>query len=274
MLNSTPKTYYPAPASRPYPIQTAASSLESVEQALGALSLSTDDPIKSNPSSANRSFGADPSLDNFDTLSSDIFSSDFISAVASSLDEFDPALFRPDGDINFERDFGAWLNQDILDANIKTPENGAKGKGNEIKEEDEFGLWGTEFSSPTFIPLFTPPSPSIPISGQHHLSPRNSLALPGSIPSLRRQDRVSRSAVKLEPSSTDVGTSNGSSKSFIEKMGRSTGTPGIYKREDAIDINFERDFGQWFARGAINSAPLDHDFEASGFDAFDWPAKR
>ncbi|RDB18487.1 hypothetical protein Hypma_000245 [Hypsizygus marmoreus] len=41
-----------------------------------------------------------------------IFSTDFIQSVASSLDEFSDTMFRPDGDINFERDFGQWFNPD------------------------------------------------------------------------------------------------------------------------------------------------------------------
>jgi len=43
----------------------------------------------------------------------DLFSAEFINSVASSLDDFDSTnLFRPDGDINFERDFGEWFNGD------------------------------------------------------------------------------------------------------------------------------------------------------------------
>jgi collagen type III alpha len=57
--------------------------------------------------------GGPPSLGP-DSLSSNIFSTDFIQSVASSLDEFDPGIFRPDGDINFERDFGQWFNQDAM----------------------------------------------------------------------------------------------------------------------------------------------------------------
>jgi len=41
-----------------------------------------------------------------------LFPTDFIHSVASSLDEFDTSIFRPDGDINFERDFGQWFNPD------------------------------------------------------------------------------------------------------------------------------------------------------------------
>jgi len=41
-----------------------------------------------------------------------IFPTDFIQSVASSLDDFDSPVFRPDGDINFERDFGQWFNPD------------------------------------------------------------------------------------------------------------------------------------------------------------------
>lgn len=43
----------------------------------------------------------------------ELFANDFIQSVASSLDEFDPSIFRPEGgDINFERDFGQWFNPD------------------------------------------------------------------------------------------------------------------------------------------------------------------
>ena len=30
------------------------------------------------------------------------------------MEEFDASLFRPDGDINFERDFGQWFNPEDL----------------------------------------------------------------------------------------------------------------------------------------------------------------
>ncbi|GLB41577.1 hypothetical protein LshimejAT787_1001770 [Lyophyllum shimeji] len=56
------------------------------------------------------SMGGQPSLGT--DMSGGIFSTDFIQSVASSLDEFDTTLFRPDGDINFERDFGQWFNPD------------------------------------------------------------------------------------------------------------------------------------------------------------------
>ncbi|KAF5379411.1 hypothetical protein D9615_006498 [Tricholomella constricta] len=58
------------------------------------------------------SMGGPPSLGG--DMSGAIFSSDFIQSVASSLDEFNPdmSMFRPDGDINFERDFGQWFNPD------------------------------------------------------------------------------------------------------------------------------------------------------------------
>jgi hypothetical protein len=52
----------------------------------------------------------------------DIFSSDFINSVASTLDRFedlDQSLFRPDGDINFERDFGQWFQPDDTGGSIK-----------------------------------------------------------------------------------------------------------------------------------------------------------
>lgn len=42
-----------------------------------------------------------------------IFSTDFMQSVANGLDEFvDVGLFRGDGDLNFERDFGQWFNPD------------------------------------------------------------------------------------------------------------------------------------------------------------------
>ncbi|KAJ7156845.1 hypothetical protein C8R43DRAFT_997399 [Mycena crocata] len=41
-----------------------------------------------------------------------LFSTDFIQNVANELGDFDVGLFRGDGDINFERDFGQWFNPD------------------------------------------------------------------------------------------------------------------------------------------------------------------
>ncbi|KAJ7268287.1 hypothetical protein C8J57DRAFT_1324828, partial [Mycena rebaudengoi] len=41
-----------------------------------------------------------------------LFSTDFIQSIANGLDEFDVGLFRGDGDLNFERDFGQWFNPD------------------------------------------------------------------------------------------------------------------------------------------------------------------
>ncbi|KAJ7708749.1 hypothetical protein B0H17DRAFT_999808 [Mycena rosella] len=46
------------------------------------------------------------------SASETLFSNDFIQSVANGLDEFDVGLFRGDGDINFERDFGQWFNPD------------------------------------------------------------------------------------------------------------------------------------------------------------------
>ncbi|KAK7038774.1 hypothetical protein VNI00_010660 [Paramarasmius palmivorus] len=47
----------------------------------------------------------------------DMFSSGFMQSVANQLEDFDSNLFRPDGDIDFERDFGQWFNNpDDVDA--------------------------------------------------------------------------------------------------------------------------------------------------------------
>jgi hypothetical protein len=45
-----------------------------------------------------------------------VFSTDFIQSVASSLDEFDPSVFSSERDLNFERDFGQWFNPDDVGA--------------------------------------------------------------------------------------------------------------------------------------------------------------
>jgi collagen type III alpha len=45
-------------------------------------------------------------------LTGNIFSPEFMQGVANALDDIDPSLFRPDGDLNFERDFGQWFSQD------------------------------------------------------------------------------------------------------------------------------------------------------------------
>lgn len=44
----------------------------------------------------------------------EIFPNDFINNIASSLDDFDPSIFRNEGgDLNFERDFGQWFSPDV-----------------------------------------------------------------------------------------------------------------------------------------------------------------
>ncbi|KAF7431096.1 hypothetical protein PC9H_006815 [Pleurotus ostreatus] len=45
-------------------------------------------------------------------MSTDLFSMDFINSVANTLEDFDTSIFRPDGDITFERDFQRWFNGD------------------------------------------------------------------------------------------------------------------------------------------------------------------
>ncbi|KAK7015145.1 hypothetical protein VNI00_019193 [Paramarasmius palmivorus] len=51
----------------------------------------------------------------------DMFSDKFMQSVANQLKDFDMSLFRPDGDINFERDFGQWFNDpgDVAGLDIK-----------------------------------------------------------------------------------------------------------------------------------------------------------
>lgn len=71
-----------------------------------ASSLLGGPPMNANPM-AGPSLGVNPP-----GMADNIFTTDFINSVASSLDEFETTLFRPDGDINFERDFGQWFNPD------------------------------------------------------------------------------------------------------------------------------------------------------------------
>ncbi|KAL0063031.1 hypothetical protein AAF712_010054 [Marasmius tenuissimus] len=51
----------------------------------------------------------------------DMFDNQFLSSVTSHLEDLDGGLFRPDGDINFERDFGQWFNHpdDVSALDIK-----------------------------------------------------------------------------------------------------------------------------------------------------------
>jgi hypothetical protein len=53
-----------------------------------------------------------------------LFSGEFIRSVANGLDEFvDIGLFRSDGDLNFERDFGQWFNPDDVGMELGAPQN-------------------------------------------------------------------------------------------------------------------------------------------------------
>ncbi|KAL0061132.1 hypothetical protein AAF712_012052 [Marasmius tenuissimus] len=48
--------------------------------------------------------------DTGDKTLQDMFGNEFLASVTSHLEDLDDQLFRPDGDINFERDFGQWFN--------------------------------------------------------------------------------------------------------------------------------------------------------------------
>jgi hypothetical protein len=63
--------------------------------------------ILNNPPSVDPSI---PSSTTPDSMPSGLFSNDFIQSVASSLQDEHLSMFRPDGHINFERDFEQWLN--------------------------------------------------------------------------------------------------------------------------------------------------------------------
>jgi len=101
--------------------------------------------------SANKSVGMQRPLQGvYDPLGSNIFSTDFVQSVASSMDEFE-SVFRPDvGDINFERDFGQWFNQGAEDGNNSKGKDGQNGKEKEIKEEEKTGIWTIEKSGLAF----------------------------------------------------------------------------------------------------------------------------
>ncbi|KAF7353451.1 hypothetical protein MSAN_01534300 [Mycena sanguinolenta] len=60
------------------------------------------------------------------TAADNLFGNDFIQSVADGLDEFvDVGLFRGDGDLNFERDFGQWFNPDDVDMLPQSPNSNA-----------------------------------------------------------------------------------------------------------------------------------------------------
>lgn len=69
-----------------------------------------------NPSGAGAGGGAGAGANNA-MGDLNMFSQEFMQGVANALDDIDPNLFRPDGDLNFERDFGQWFNHpdDSLD---------------------------------------------------------------------------------------------------------------------------------------------------------------
>jgi hypothetical protein len=118
---------------------------------------------------------------------SNLFPIDFIRSIASPPDEFDTSIFRPNGDINFERDFGHWFNPD----NIGT------------------------------------------ITANHS--------------DVHQPNASTSTAANLLPSDFQVIQSFASS--LIES------DPPIFRPDD--DIDFERDFGQWFHyedRGATTAS--------------------
>jgi hypothetical protein len=67
--------------------------------------------VGSGPSSAGGGGGGDGGSGGGGMDMEALFSDEFISSVANSLDDFDPAAFlRTGNDSDFERDFGQWFN--------------------------------------------------------------------------------------------------------------------------------------------------------------------
>lgn len=91
----TPNSAATAP---PTPVPNPAQTVPSPSQILG------------NPPPSSGGGGASAPASAGQDMSAALFTPDFIQSVANSLDEFDPTFLRPDGDINFERDFGQWFN--------------------------------------------------------------------------------------------------------------------------------------------------------------------
>ncbi|KAM6495173.1 hypothetical protein JOM56_009796 [Amanita muscaria] len=60
-----------------------------------------------------------PSVSQQPVLSGTLFPPDFVQYLSNSLDDFDSNIFRNDGDINFERDFGQWFNGDDVPLDLK-----------------------------------------------------------------------------------------------------------------------------------------------------------
>ncbi|KAJ7723865.1 hypothetical protein B0H14DRAFT_3621871 [Mycena olivaceomarginata] len=65
-----------------------------------------------------------PTVSPYPPSPGNLFSGEFIRSVANGLDEFvDIGLFRSDGDLNFERDFGQWFNPDDVGMELGAPQN-------------------------------------------------------------------------------------------------------------------------------------------------------
>lgn len=60
-----------------------------------------------------------PMVNQQQALSDPLFPTDFMQHLSNSLDDFDSNIFRNDGDINFERDFGQWFNGDDVPLDLK-----------------------------------------------------------------------------------------------------------------------------------------------------------
>ncbi|KAL0954039.1 hypothetical protein HGRIS_005193 [Hohenbuehelia grisea] len=76
-------------------------------------------PPTSNSAPPNLMSAASPSMMGAPTFGTDnLFPAELLSNVANSLEDFDPSMFKADagdimpGDINFERDFGQWFNNE------------------------------------------------------------------------------------------------------------------------------------------------------------------
>jgi hypothetical protein len=161
-----------------------------------------------------------------DSTPSGLFSTDFIQSVASSLDEFDPSIFRTDGDIDFERDFGQWFD----DPHSCLPDDPS---GNPGQGGSHMGNSGQEGIAPATGPDpnqdMTTASPSTILSNPPSMNP--------SVPSSTAPDPMSSSLF---------------SSDFIQSIASSLDEFDPSLNQTDGDINFEHDFGQWFNDSSLD----------------------
>ncbi|KAL6297852.1 hypothetical protein BKA93DRAFT_831194 [Sparassis latifolia] len=110
-LDSSPQTGAPGPGQGSAP-GSVPSTHTGPPTPNSSGNMTAPSPSAMNASTPSMNADHAPAPSTTDSILGGLFPPDFM--PHNGLDDFDPSIFRPDGELNFDRDFGGWFNSDSI----------------------------------------------------------------------------------------------------------------------------------------------------------------